>query len=76
MNRKLTDAIARLGALPEDRQEAAAALLLEFLDREEVPAFTPEELAELELYLDELAAEEMVKSFFARAKSQPDRSRS
>jgi len=76
MNRKLTDAIARVGALPEDRQEVAAALLLEFLDSEEVAAFTPEGLAELELYLDELAAEEMVKSFFARAKSRRDRSQS
>ena len=76
MNRKLTEAITRLGALPEDRQEAAAALLLEFLDREEVPTFTREELAELELYLDELAAEEMVTNFFARARSQRNRSRS
>ncbi len=76
MNRKLTEAIMRLSALPEERQKVAAALLLEFLDREEVPTFTREELAELELYLDELAAEEMVTNFFGRARSQRNRSRS
>ncbi len=76
MNEKLNDAIARLSKLPEDRQQAAAVLLLEFLDREEVADFTPEELSELERYLEELAAEEMVKQFFERARLQRDRSKS
>jgi hypothetical protein len=76
MNKKFAAAIARLGALPEDRQEAAAALLLDFLEREEAVEFTPEELDELERYIEELIAEQMVKDFFARAKSQGDRSRS
>ncbi len=75
MNTKLAAAVARVGALPGDRQEAAAALLLDFLAREEAVEFTPEELDELERYIEELIAEQMVKDFFARAKSQGDRSR-
>ena len=76
MNKKLAAAIARVSALPEDRQEAATALLLEFLAREEAVEFKPEELDELERYIEELIAEQMVKDLFARAKSQGDRSRS
>jgi hypothetical protein len=76
MNKKLTHVIARLCALPEDRQEAAAALLVEFLDREDVVELTPEQIDELERYLEELIAERMVTDFFHRARSRRDRSQS
>jgi hypothetical protein len=76
MNEKLNDAISRLSNLPEDRQEAAAMLLLDFLDQEEGAELTPEEISELEQFLEEVAAAEMVKDFFARARAQGDRSKS
>ena len=75
MNEKLSEAIARLQQLPEDRQEAAATLLIEFLDREDAVDLTPQDLAALERYLDELAAEKLVKDFFERARVRRDRSK-
>jgi hypothetical protein len=75
MNEKLSEAIARLQQLPEDRQEAAAMLLIEFLDREDAVDLTPQDLAALERYLDELVAEKLVKDFFERARAQRDRSK-
>jgi hypothetical protein len=73
MNEKLHAAIARLSALTEDQQEAAADLLLDFLDREEAADLTAEDLAEIERFLEEAAAERLVKDFFERAKPQRDR---
>jgi hypothetical protein len=56
MSEKLTAAVARIAALPEDRQEAAAVLLLlDFFEREQVIEFTPEQIDELERYIEEVS---------------------
>jgi hypothetical protein len=70
MNKQLSEAIARLNELPDERQEAAAALLFEFLDRDDFE-LTPEQLAEIERLLqnDETATDEEVKAFFDRMKA-------
>jgi len=61
--------IARLRELPEDRQQAAAAWLLDFLehDQEEIE-LTPEQIAEIERRLeeDDVATDAEVKAFFDR----------
>ena len=71
MNKQLSEAIARLNQLPDERQEAAAALLFDFLDRDENFELTPEQLAEIERLLqnDETATDEEVKAFFDRMKA-------
>jgi hypothetical protein len=71
MNKRLNDAVSLISELPEERQEAAADLLLNFLttDNEDVQ-LSPEQLAELEVALTEndYASEEEVETFFARFK--------
>ncbi|MEJ2377653.1 MAG: hypothetical protein P8Y53_12100 [Pseudolabrys sp.] len=72
MNKQLSEAIARLSELPDDRQQAAAALLLEFLDNGDIEIeLTPEQLAELDRRLDsdDFASDEEVEAFFARLKA-------
>jgi hypothetical protein len=71
MNKQLSEAIARLNQLPDERQEAAAALLFDFLDRDENFELTPEQLAEIERRLenDDMATDEEVKAFFGRMKA-------
>ena len=71
MNKQLSEAIARLNQLPDERQEAAAALLFDFLDRDENFELTPEQLAEIERRLenDDIATDEEVKAFFDRMKA-------
>jgi hypothetical protein len=72
MNKRLSEAISRLGDLPEDRQQAAAVLLLDFLDNEDAEIeLTPEQLAELDRRLDDndFASEEEAEAFFARLKA-------
>jgi hypothetical protein len=70
MNKQLSEAIARVSELPEDRQEAAAVLLLDFLDGGPDIELTPEQIAEIERRLeeDEVASDEEVKAFFDRIK--------
>jgi hypothetical protein len=70
MNKQLSEAIARLNQLPEERQEAAAALLFDFLDEDDFE-LTPEQLAEIERRLenDDIATDEEVKAFFDRMKA-------
>jgi hypothetical protein len=71
MNKQLSDAITKLGELPEDRQEQAALLLFDFIEQQENGVeLTPEQIAEVELALDEgdVATEEETKAFFARLK--------
>ena len=70
MNKQLSEAIARLNQLPEERQEAAAALLFEFLDEDDF-GLTPEQLAEIDRRLDhdDIATDEEVKAFFDRMKA-------
>jgi hypothetical protein len=70
MNKQLSEAIARLNQLPDERQEAAAALLFEFLDTDDFE-LTPEQLVEIERRLenDDIATDEEVKAFFDRMKA-------
>jgi hypothetical protein len=67
MNKQLDEAISRLKTLPEERQEAAALLLLDFLDHDdEEIGLSPEQIAEIERRLaeDDVATEEEVRRFF------------
>jgi Mg2+ and Co2+ transporter CorA len=69
MIKQLDEAIGRLRKLPEERQQAAAVLLLDFLDHDaEDIELTPEQIAEIEAALadDERATDEEVEAFFAR----------
>jgi hypothetical protein len=69
MNKQLDEAISRLRDLSEERQQAAAVLLLDFLehDQNEVE-LTAEQIAEIEAALkdDAVASDDEVKAFFAR----------
>jgi hypothetical protein len=71
MNKQLDEAITRLRELPEERQQAAAALLLDFLDGREDADLSPERIAEIEATLTEndLATDEKVEAFFTRSKT-------
>jgi hypothetical protein len=71
MIKKLDEAIDRLRALPEERQQAATVLLLDFLDHDEEDFnLSPEQIAEIEAALadDDVATDEEVEAFFARFK--------
>jgi hypothetical protein len=72
MNKRLSEAISRVRELPDERQQAAAVLLLDFLNNEcaEIQ-LTPEQVAELDRRLDQddFASDEEVQSFFARFKA-------
>lgn len=72
MNSKLSQAIAKIRELSEDRQEAAADLLFEFVEHPDgFPVLTPEQQAELDRRLDgnDIASEQEVQTFFARFKA-------
>ena len=69
MNKRLDEALTRLRELPEERQQEAAELLLEFLDYDgEEIELTPEQISEIEDALadDRIATEEEVEAFFAQ----------
>jgi hypothetical protein len=70
MNKRLSDAIAKVQALPDDRQGEAAALLFEFLDQEQAEfTLTPEQIAEIERRLSDdepYATEDEVRAVFRR----------
>lgn len=72
MNKHLSEAIARVSELPEEQQEAAAAMLLNFIEHDgpEIE-LTPEQIAEIERRLeeDDIASDEEVKAFFNRRKA-------
>ncbi|HEY7300728.1 MAG TPA: hypothetical protein VH684_22755 [Xanthobacteraceae bacterium] len=71
MNKQLSEAIARLDQLSHERQEAAAALLFDFLERDDDVELTPEQLTEIDRRLDDEhnATDEEVKAFFERKKT-------
>lgn len=73
MNKRLSEALARISELPEDRQEAAADLLIDFVEHPEVYELTPEQMAELDRRLDgdedEIVSDEEVVAFFASLKA-------
>ena len=70
MTKQLNDAIRKLQALPEDRQDEAAALLFEFLNQEgSGVSLTPEQVAEIERRLSDdepYATDDEVRSAFER----------
>jgi len=70
MNRRLEEAIARVEALPDDRQGEAAEVLLAFLEMQAGDIhLTPEQIAEIERRMSDeepFATDEEVKSTFAR----------
>jgi len=73
MNKQLAEAFDRLRAMPEERQQAAAALLLAFLDGESEKhdsELSPANVAEIEAALaaNDFATDEEVEAFFARAR--------
>jgi hypothetical protein len=72
MNKRLSEAISRISGLSDDRQQAAATVLLDFLDSENSEGLlTPEQIVELERRLDNevYASDEEVRAFFARLKA-------
>ena len=72
MNKRLSDAISRLNELPEERQDAIAVLLLDYLDSEEADvALTPAQIAELDRRLkdNDFAGEDEANEFFGRLKA-------
>ena len=71
MNKQLDEVINRLRELPEEHQQAAAVMILDFLERDEEDIeLTPEQIAEIDAALDEdeVATDEEVEAFFAQFK--------
>ncbi len=70
MNQQLEEAIERVKALPDDRQQEAAFILLGFLDQHTPDLYlSPEQIAEIERCMSDdepLASEEEVRAVFAR----------
>ena len=69
--KELGDAIARLGDLSEECQQAATVLLLDFLDGQDDIVLTPEQLAEIERRLEDedFATDDEVRVFFDRMRA-------
>jgi hypothetical protein len=70
VTKQLDEAIRKLQALPEDRQNEAAALLIEFLDQEQSDVnLTAGQIAEIERRLSDdepYATDDEVRSVFER----------
>jgi hypothetical protein len=68
--KELGDVIARLNDLPQERQQAAAVLLLDFLDGTDDVVLTPEQLADIERRLkdEDFATDDEVRAFFDRTR--------
>ena len=70
MNKRLNEAIARVQALPDDKQGEAATLLFDFLDQEQAGvSLTAEQIAEIERRLSDdepYASDDEVRAVFQR----------
>jgi hypothetical protein len=70
VNKHLDEAIARVKALPDDRQREAAEVLFEFIGNEHPDAYlTPEQIAEIERCMSDdepYASDEEVRAVFDR----------
>ena len=70
MNKRLSEAVERIKMLPEERQQRAAALLLDFLEENDLTVeLTAAQKAEVEEALSDnepFASEEEVRIFFER----------
>jgi hypothetical protein len=77
MNRRLEEAIARVEALPDDRQSEAAEVLFAFLDTHVGDIqLTPAQIAEVERRMSDdepFATDEEVRSTFVRLSARPAR---
>lgn len=71
MNKRLEDAIARLKSQPEEKQQEAAEILLDFLEQGPDLSLSPEQIAEIERRFeeDDVATDDEVKAFFERLKA-------
>jgi len=72
MNKRLSEAFSRISELPEERQEAAADLLFDFVEHPEAYELTPEQIAEVREALrddEPYATPEEVEAFFAKFKA-------
>ena len=69
MNERLNEAIARVQALPDERQIEAAELLFEFLDNQSEVRLTANQIAEIERRLSDdepYATDDEVRAVFRR----------
>jgi len=69
MNERLNEAIARVQALPDERQIEAAELLFEFLDNQSEVRLTADQIAEIERRLSDdepYATDDEVRAVFRR----------
>jgi len=69
MNERLNEAIARVRALPDERQIEAAELLFEFLDNQSEVRLTADQIAEIERRLSDdepYATDDEVRAVFRR----------
>jgi hypothetical protein len=71
MNQQLEEALERVRALPEERQQEFAQIVLAFLDQEDHPDLylSPEQIAEIERRMADdgpYATDEEVRSVFDR----------
>ena len=72
MNKRLEEAITKLKLQPEERQQEAAELLLDFLEHQSADfRLSRQQIAEVERRLeeDDFATDEEVKVFFERLKA-------
>jgi hypothetical protein len=70
MNKRLEEAISRLKSQPEERQQEAAELLLDFLEHQSADVYlSPEQIAEVERCLSDsepYADDSEVREVFTR----------
>jgi len=70
MNQLLEEVLEQVRALPEERQQEVAQILLSFLDEQNPDLYlSPEQIAEIERRVSDdgpYATDEEVRSFFAR----------
>ena len=73
MNKRLSEALSRISELPEERQEQAAEILIDFLEHQDVNVeLTPEQIEEVRQALrddEPYATPEEVEAFFAKFKA-------
>ena len=71
MNKRLDEALTKVRALPDEEQQEAARLLIDYVDALEAGTWlTPDQVAEVEKALDDddVASDEEVEAFFAKFK--------
>jgi hypothetical protein len=72
MNKRLDEALSKVRALSDEEQQAAADILLDYLEGTAAGTWlSPEQIVEIERRLDanDIASDEEVKAFFDRTTS-------